>query len=37
MSDAILRGDFHVGDTIVLDAEGDKIVTRALEPVKSTT
>jgi ATP-dependent Clp protease ATP-binding subunit ClpC len=37
LSDAILRGDFHMGDTIVLDAEGDKIMTRALEPVKSTT
>ena len=37
MSDAILRGEFHIGDTIVLDAEGDKIVTRALEPVKATT
>jgi ATP-dependent Clp protease ATP-binding subunit ClpC len=36
MSDAILRGEFGVGDTIVVDADGDKIVTRALEPVKST-
>ena len=37
MSDAILRGEFGIGDTIVVDAEGDKIVTRALEPAKSTT
>jgi ATP-dependent Clp protease ATP-binding subunit ClpC len=37
MSDAILRGEFHVGDTIVLDAEGDKIAIRALEPAKSAT
>ncbi len=37
LSDAILRGDFKLGDTIVIDAEGDKIVARALEPAKTTT
>jgi ATP-dependent Clp protease ATP-binding subunit ClpC len=36
ISDKILRDEFHRGDTIEIDAEGDKIVTRTLEPVKST-
>ena len=37
MSDAILRDEFGIGSTIVVDADGDKIVIRALEPAKSAT
>jgi len=35
LSDALLRGDFGSGDTVLLDCEDDKIVIRTLETAKS--
>ena len=35
LSDALLRGDFGSGDTVLLDCEDDKIVIRTLEAAKS--
>src|SRR3990172_8558281 len=38
VSEGLLRGDYHSGDTIVLDLVDDKIVSRpALQPVSSET
>ena len=38
VSEGLLRGDYHSGDTIVLDLVDDKIVARpALQPVSSET
>ena len=36
LSDALLRGDFGSGDTVLLDCEDDKIVIRTLEAAKSS-
>jgi len=35
LSEQLLRGEFCIGDTIVLDADDGRIVTRTLEPAKS--
>jgi ATP-dependent Clp protease ATP-binding subunit ClpC len=35
LSDALLRGDFQAGDTVVLDCEEEEIVIRTLEAAKS--
>jgi ATP-dependent Clp protease ATP-binding subunit ClpC len=35
LSDALLRGDFGSGDTVLLDCEDNKIVIRTLEAAKS--
>jgi ATP-dependent Clp protease ATP-binding subunit ClpC len=35
LSEALLRGDFGSGDTVLLDCEDDKIVIRTLEAAKS--
>ncbi len=35
LSDALLRGDFQSGDTVLVDCEDDKIVIRTLEAAKS--
>jgi len=35
LSDALLRGDFQAGDTVLVDCEDDRIVIRTLEVVTS--
>ncbi|MBI2958194.1 MAG: hypothetical protein HYY32_05055, partial [Chloroflexi bacterium] len=36
LSEGLLRGDYHSGDTVVIDYVGDKVVARpALQPVSS--
>jgi len=35
LSEALLRGDFQAGDTVLIDCEDDRIVIRTLEAVKS--
>jgi len=35
LSDALLRGDFQAGDTVVVDCEDEEIVLRTLEAAKS--
>jgi ATP-dependent Clp protease ATP-binding subunit ClpA len=37
LSEQLLRGEFCPGDTIVLDADDGRIVSRTLEPAKSAT
>jgi ATP-dependent Clp protease ATP-binding subunit ClpC len=35
LSDALLRGDFQAGDTVLVDSEDEAIVIRTLEAAKS--
>jgi len=37
LSDKILRGEFHAGDTVQLDREDDQIVFRAAVPLAAST